>query len=141
MDKNELTQKENEKKYNDEKLQKWVGLGLISIGLLGLLIAVLAGPSLHIPENGGVPAASVFFVMIGMAFYFPDLLQGPDGGFSTMRVVVFMVVLVFVILTVKIGWHTESFDEFRIDSTWVYILGLAFGGKVFQSFGEKEKDE
>lgn len=131
-------------KAKNEKLQKWIGLGLVSLGLIGFLVEVIAGSALHIPDNGGVPAAAILFVMVGMAFYFPDLLQGPDGGFSTMRMTVFMIILVFVVLSIKIGWQTASFDEFRIDSTWVYILGLAFGGKVFQSMGEKdgkEKDE
>lgn len=140
---NALTAEEKKEalKAKNEKLQKWIGLGLVSIGLIGFLVEVIAGPALHIPDNGGVPAAAILFVMVGMAFYFPDLLQGPDGGFSTMRMTVFMIILVFVVLSIKIGWQTSSFDEFRIDSTWVYILGLAFGGKVFQSFGEKDEEK
>lgn len=138
---NDLSSEEQATRIKNEKLQKWIGLGLVSLGLAGFLIDVFAGHAWHIPDSGGVPAASVLFVMVGMAFYFPDLLQGPDGGFSTMRMIVFMVVMVFVVLTIKIGWNTGSFDEFKIDNTWVYILGLAFGGKVFQAFGEKDDDK
>jgi hypothetical protein len=136
-----LTPQEKIKKQKDETLQKWIGLGLVSLGLIGFLFEALFGKACHIPDNGGVPSASVLFVMVGMAFYFPDLLQGPDGGFSTMRMIVFMIILVFVMLTVKIGWQTTSFDEFRIDNTWIYIVGLAFGGKVFQTFGEKSAQD
>jgi hypothetical protein len=124
----------------DLKTQKRIGALLIGIGILGFLFAVIASglPYSYFNDNGSVPSASIFFVMIGMAFYFPDLLQGPCGGFSTMRMVVFMVVIVFVVLTIKIGWSTHSFDEFRIDSTWVYILGLAFGSKLFQQMSEQQ---
>ena len=126
----------------NEKTQKKIGVAMISTGLLGFLITVIASgfDGTHFPDNGGVPAVSIFFVMIGMAFYFPDLLQGPCGGMSTMRMIVFMVIVVFVVLTIKIGWTTHSFDEFRLDSTWVYILGLAFGSKVAQQFSEQQDD-
>ena len=127
----------------DQNTQKKIGAALIGVGILGFLFAVMASgfPSSNFSDNGSVPSASIFFVMIGMAFYFPDLLQGPRGGFSTMRMIVFMVVIVFCVLTVKIGWVTHSFDEFRIDSTWVYILGLAFGSKVVQQFSEQQGED
>ena len=32
--------------------------------------------------------------------------------------------------------HAGSFEDFTIDKTWVYILGLAFGSKAIQKFGE-----
>src|ERR1044071_8149877 len=98
----------------NERTQKKIGVAMISTGLLGFLITVIASgfDGTHFPDNGGVPAVSIFFVMIGMAFYFPDLLQGPCGGMSTMRMIVFMVIVVFVVLTIKIGWTTHSFDEF-----------------------------
>lgn len=128
---------------DDEELKKrdtvqwYVGLVMIITGLLGLLVSALCGEK-YLPDNGGVPAASMLFVLLGIAFFFPDLLKAPDNSFSTMRVIVFIVVAVFVVLCVKIGWGTRSFDALRIDSSWVYILGLAFGSKVFQSFGEKK---
>jgi hypothetical protein len=32
-----------------------------------------------------------------------------------------------------------SIGELTIDKAWIYILGLAFGSKVFQKFGEEEE--
>jgi hypothetical protein len=78
--------------------------------------------------------------MIGMCFYFPSLLEESKGEVSTMRVVVFAVVMVFVFIYVKIGWNAGLFEEFKIDSTWVYILGLAFGSKAIQKFAEEEEE-
>jgi len=114
-------------------------LGAAVVGFIGLIF---------IPKdagwiNGGeVAAISMLFVMLGLAFFLPQLLAVPDGqGYSTMRVVVFVVVAVFVITSVKIGWNAESFDDFTIDRSWLYILGLAFGSKVFQSFAEEDEKE
>lgn len=42
---------------------------------------------------------------------------------------------------IKNGWNAGSFEEFTIDQTWVYILGLAFGSKAIQKFGEGEEKE
>jgi hypothetical protein len=127
----------------NEKHQKTLGAAVIITGLVGFLVTVILGgiDGVHFPDNGSVPAVSILFIIIGMAFFFPDLLQGPCGGMSTMRMLVFIIITVFAVLTVKIGWMTHSFDEFRIDSTWVYILGLAFGGKVVQQMSEQQGEE
>jgi hypothetical protein len=55
-----------------------------------------------------------------------------------MRFVVLAIVLVFSAITIKIGWQTSSFEDFKINTTWVYILGLAFGAKVAQTFNEED---
>ena len=61
--------------------------------------------------------------------------------FSTMRFMVLTVALVFAAITIKIGWQTSSFEDFKIHSTWVYILGLAFGAKVAQKMTEEPSDD
>jgi hypothetical protein len=42
---------------------------------------------------------------------------------------------------VKLGWNAGTFEEFTIDSTWVYILGVAFGSKAVQKFAEEENKD
>lgn len=120
-----------------KKLGNW----LIILGIVGFVIAVIvsifayAGPA----DNGSIPAISFFFIMLGMAFYFPDLLQDESKSLSTMRVVVWITIMVFAIVAVRLSWQVKTFDEFKIDRTWVYILGLAFGSKVFQKFSEERE--
>jgi hypothetical protein len=55
---------------------------------------------------------------------------------STMRVVVLFVVSMFLVLTVKAGWHANALSELQIDQSWAWILGVVLGGKAVQSFGE-----
>jgi|GEM_PF-2049815 len=115
------------------------GSWLICLGVLGFVVAVI----MNLPcaplkcANGALPAVSLFFILLGMVFHFPELLQDESKGFSTMRVVVFMVISVFIIIAMKLGWQVTTFAEWKVEQTWVYILGLAFGSKVFQTFSEK----
>ena len=60
------------------------------------------------------------------------------GEISTMRIIVLIVVLVFAVVYIKLGWVAGSFEEFFIDTSWIYILGLAFGSKAFQKFAEND---
>jgi len=121
------------------------GKWLIMLGLLGLTIAVIISFTIYSGfDNGALPAASFLAIMLGMAFHFPSLLEESPGVLSTMRIIVFAVTMVFCVLYIKIGWTVGKFEDFKIDSTWIYILGLAFGSKAFQKFGEddsaKDKD-
>lgn len=119
-----------------------LGRTLMTVGVVALVAAVIIGlvPSIRDYDHGGLPAVGLFFILLGMALVFPDMLQDDTKSISTMRVVVFMIVSVFVIIAVKLGWQSANFDDFRIDRTWVYILGLALGSKVFQSFSEGMAD-
>jgi hypothetical protein len=122
---------------NSQKFGAW----LINLGVIGLIAAVVLNfiPNITI-DKGAIPAVSIILIIIGMCFFFPQLLQDDSGGVSTMRVMVLSVVVVFVLIYVKIGWSASSLEEFSIDRTWVYILGLAFGSKAIQKFGEKEDE-
>lgn len=121
-----------------EKFTKITGVSLIALGVMGFIASIIIGfcPALKEMDNGAMPAGSFFFIVLGLAFSFPDMLQDDTKSLSTMRVVVFMVVSVFCIVAIKIGWTAASFEQFTIDKAWIYILGLAFGSKVFQSFSE-----
>src|SRR5256885_14482082 len=104
--------------------QKTIGAILIGAGVIGFLAAAIMSFTIYSGlDAGGIPGASIVFMMIGMCFYFPTLLEESPGQISTMRVVTFSVVLVFTLIYVKLGWNAGSFDEFKIDPTWVYILG------------------
>lgn len=112
------------------------GALLVVLGLAGFALAVVLrfGPVANSP--GELPAASLLFILIGMAFYFPQLLEDENKGLSTMRLMTFMVVSLFSVVAMKIGWLARSFEDWKVTETWVYILGLAFGSKLFQSFNE-----
>ena len=121
------------KSFNPQRFGKW----LILLGVFGFLAAViLSFTPLADLDNGAVPAGSFLCVMLGMAFNFPSMLEESPGALSTMRILVFAIVMVFCVIYLKIGWSLNNFEEFTIDKTWIYILGLAFGSKVFQKFGE-----
>ena len=124
-------------------MQKKIGGILILLGIAGLVITAILSLFVVpiVTMDGSMPAISMFVLMLSMIFYFPDLLEDQNGGISTMRVVVLMTVSVFVITTVKLGWSVSSLLEFRIDKSWIYILGLAFGAKAVQRFAEEEDDQ
>ncbi len=114
------------------------GSTLVALGFLGLLATVIISfTRLADMDQGALPAASFLCIMVGFAFIFPSLLEENKGELSTMRIIVFAVTMVFCVLYIKLGWSTASFQEFKVDDTWVYILGIAFGSKAFQKFGEK----
>ena len=115
------------------------GLFLIVLGTIGFLAAVIISfTPLAGMDQGALPAASFLSIMIGIAFAFPSMLQDVSGGASTMRIIVFAVVLLFCTIYMKIGWSVSNFEQFTIDQRWIYILGLAFGSKAFQRFGEND---
>ena len=92
----------------------------------------------------GIFLPSIIFLLMGSVFSMPGLLQEDTNdtqSFSTMRFMVLTVAIVFAAITIKIGWQTSSFEEFKIHDTWVYILGLAFGGKVAQKFTESSEED
>ncbi len=121
------------------KLTKFA-LTLIVTGTIGFLAAVILSFTAYSGfDNGALPAASFLSLLIGMALAFPSMLQDSSGGVSTMRIIVFAVVLLFCTIYMKIGWSISKFEDLTIDQRWIYILGLAFGSKAFQRFGEKEE--
>jgi len=125
-----------------KNLSKIFGIILIGVGTLGFVIAgIVHFTEVSDLDQGALPASAFFLVMIGMAFCFPTLLRENKTEVSTMRVVVFAVVMVFCVIEIKIGWTAGSFSEFTIDSTWIYILGLAFGSKAFQRFAEDNQPD
>lgn len=133
---------------NDNKpsFLEQTGKYLILAAILGFALAIILSffPKLILYSNGiasdgTLAAVSTIFLLIGSAFGMPGLLKdGSKGSYSSMRFLVLTVVLVFATITIKIGWQTSSFEDFKIDNTWVYILGLAFGGKVAQTFTEEK---
>jgi DMSO reductase anchor subunit len=126
------------------------GQYLIIASILGFVAAIVLSCipasvnfSNGIASDGTIAAVSVIFLLMGSAFAMPGLLRensNPDS-YSTMRFIVLAVILVFAAITIKIGWQTSSFEDFKINTTWVYILGLAFGAKVAQTFTEDSSTE
>lgn len=125
---------------NDTKMTKLFGALLILISIAGFITtAIMSITNLEKITNGTLPAISFLILVIGIAFYFPTMLEEAKGEISTMRIIVLIVVLVFAVVYIKLGWVAGSFEEFFIDTSWIYILGLAFGSKAFQKFAEKDE--
>jgi hypothetical protein len=118
------------------------GLVLIVLGTIGFFATAILSFTVYAGlDHGSLPASSFLTVMIGIAFAFPSLLQDPaSGGLSTMRIIVFAITLLFCTIYLKIGWSISKYEDLNIDPQWVYILGLAFGSKAFQSFSEKDDE-
>jgi hypothetical protein len=113
------------------------GYTLILIGVLYLVYKIVFPIKLgNSPINGDKMAMTFFIIMLGISFAFPSMLKDQNKGLSTMRIAVFMIINVFVILCIKIGWNCGSLKEFVIDKTWGYIIGAALGSKAIQSLGE-----
>ena len=93
------------------------GVSLIIAGSLGFLVAViLSFTAISGMDQGALPAASFLSLMIGVAFAFPSMLQdSATGGVSTMRIIVFAVVMLFCTIYLKIGWSISKFEELKID--------------------------
>jgi len=123
----------------DSTMNKYFGAFLILVAIAGFITtAVISITNLEKIANGTLPALSFLVLVIGLVFYFPSLLEESKGEISTMRVIVLIVVLVFAVVYIKLGWVAGSFEEFFIDTSWIYILGIAFGGKAFQKFAEED---
>ena len=119
---------------------KQFGLVLILMGVAGLFAtAIISFTKYAGLDAGSLPAASFLVLILGMAFAFPSMLEEESKQVSTMRVVVLTVVLVFATLYIKLGWIAGTFEQFKIDPSWIYILGLAFGSKAVQKFGEEKE--
>lgn len=112
---------------------------MVMLGVLTLLIIAIAAFLSESPDGkmSSLIAIGFFFIMLGLAFFYPDMLRSETKDtISTMRVVVYMIVSVFVFLSVKIGWSAEGFRDFVLDRTWAWILAITLGSKAIQSLGE-----
>jgi len=117
-----------------------LGKILIVTGIIGFITTVILYFTIYAGmDRGALPALSFLILLIGIAFSFPSLLEDDSGGLSTMRIIVFAVVLVFCTIYIKLGFLMDSFEQFSIDQAWVYILGLAFGAKAVQKYTEEEE--
>jgi hypothetical protein len=113
-----------------------IGLALILFGVLSLVAIAFQSLNDKSVSDNTFAAVAFFLIMIGFSLTFPGMLKSSTNKYSTMRIVVFMIVSLFVFLCVKIGWNCTELKDFKIDSTWGIILSAALGGKVVQSLGE-----
>src|SRR5262249_15022491 len=129
----------NSTNERDAQRARSFGAILIILSIAGFITtAIFSVVDMERIANGTFPALSFLVLIVGLVFYFPSLLEESKGEVSTMRVVVLIVVLVFAVVYIKLGWVAGSFEEFFIDTSWIYILGLAFGAKAFQKFAEED---
>jgi len=91
-------------------------------------------------ETEGSKVSIAFFtVMLGIAFAFPDMLQGQTKEISTMRIIVFMFANVICMLLLKIGWSKGSLHDIGLDGFWMGVIAFLFGAKATQSYFENAK--
>lgn len=113
------------------------GAALIGTGMTGLLVCSVISACGIKTDMGTLAAVLFFFVMLGIALVYPDMLKERSGATSSMRVCVFMVVSAFTITVIKTGWNIIDPAKFAVDNSWVYIIGIALGAKTVQYYGEK----
>ena len=112
-----------------------LGAIFILLGVTSLIFLGMSDP--EDAKKSTLAALSFFFIMLGMAFFFPGMLKNKvSNEVSNMRIASYMIVCIFILLSVKIGWACNSFEKFTLDSTWAWILGVALGSKTIQSLGE-----
>lgn len=112
-------------------LNQLIGAIMFIVGAVTFLLAAFMRV-----QSGGVPAAAFLIIILSIGCYFPDLFQDGSNAPSTLRICVLMVVAVFSVIMVKAGWEVRDLSHFYANESWIYILGLAFGAKVTQSFAE-----
>ena len=119
-------------------LQK-IGIILLILGILLLIVCGFStlGEEKTATAFSGLAATGFFNIMLGISLIYPEMLAGNSGAASTMRMSIFMIVSVFVVLVVKIGWGTADLSNFKLDQTWAYVLAIALGSKAIQYFAEK----
>ena len=113
------------------ELNQVIGAVMFAIGAIVFLVAGFMQV-----QSGSVPAAAFLIILLSIGCYFPELFQDGSNAPSTLRICVLMVVSVFAVMTVKVGWVFTDFSQFFVHESWIYILGLAFGAKLTQSFAE-----
>lgn len=125
----------------DQRVSMYFGAFLILLSVAGFTTtAILSITDLEKITNGTFPAVSFLILITGLVFYFPSLIEERKGEVSTMPIVVLITVLVFGVVYIRLGWVAGSFESFMIDTSWIYILGLAFVGKAFQRFAENDDE-
>jgi hypothetical protein len=99
-----------------------------------LLVAVLAP---GVPPGDRLAGGMLLF-LAAAPLLSPTMLSD-NGETSTMRVVVYLVVGIFSVATLRLAWGATSLAELKIDPWWTAIVTAAIGGKAVQSFSEPAK--
>ena len=119
-------------------IQKRLAGFIITLSILGLftvVVVTLMGKTV----NGEIPAVSLVLLLVGLLFYYPNLIKCEEtGAVSSMRVSVLMIVCTFCLITVKAGWGAQSLSDLSLPD-WAWILAACLGGKAAQYFGEMIK--
>lgn len=122
--------------HSSEKISflQIIGFIVILATLLYLFILQLFNSTL----KAEVVAIAFFIIMLGIIFVFPDMMKDANKELSTMRIVVFMIINVFCILSIKIGWDAKNFKDIGVDQYWMGIVAFTFGAKATQSYFESK---
>lgn len=123
---------------NNKEIPFFVSGLILVAGVICFVFAVYFNYQIQANTDGsGCAALGFLLILLALICFRPDLLRGPNNyDFSTMRLAVLMIVLLFGMLTLKSGWNAKSLAELKLDESWIYLIGFAFGGKALQSFAE-----
>ena len=117
-------------------LVRIIGFILMVIGIICILNYGFSSSTPDLEEAGGRIALLFFIIMLGFVMMFPSFLTEDGSMMSTMRLISFIIVIVFAMAVIKIGWKADSFDKLKVDATWIGLIGFAFGAKATQKFFE-----
>jgi hypothetical protein len=81
-------------------------------------------------------AGGLALVLLGAPLIAPSMLRAEKDQTSAMRVVVYIIVSVFSVLTFRLGWKATTLAELKIDPWWTGVVAAALGSKAAQSFSE-----
>ena len=109
---------------------------LFALGAL-IFLFVMARPGAALEDR---LACGLLLLIVSGPLLYPSMLRGDGEDVSAMRVVVYIIVGVFSVLTFRLGWRASTLAELKIDPWWTGIVTVAIGGKAAQSFAERSAD-
>lgn len=108
------------------------GLALL-VGGLALFVSALWSAG----RPGDRLAIALVLVLVALPLLYPTMLR-ENGAVSTMRAIVYLIVGLFSVLTIRAGWSATTLVDLKIDPWWAAIVSAAIGGKAVQSLGESQ---
>jgi multisubunit Na+/H+ antiporter MnhB subunit len=113
-----------------DRRARWLGTGVLVVSLL-LFLTGLSAPG----AAGNRMAIALVLLLVALPLLYPTMLR-EGRAVSTMRAIVYLVVGLFAVLTIRVGWGASTIADIKIDPWWATIISAAIGGKAVQSLGE-----
>jgi hypothetical protein len=109
-----------------------LGATLLALGVGALIASVFVVP----PFSHDLRGLGLLLVLIAGPLLYPSMLREGSESVSAMRVVVYIVVGIFAVVTFRAAWMVTTLADLEIDPWWTAIVSAAITGKAVQSFSE-----